>query len=64
MFIQIYFVINFSLRDLVRKTHCKNNQPLTFKKWFDKENAKDKLLMKIINFQLQKEYEEANPDYY
>jgi hypothetical protein len=52
------------VRDLVIRTHWKKNEPITFKKWFDKENAKDKLLMKIINFQLQKDYEEANSDYY
>jgi hypothetical protein len=64
MFIQICFLINFRVRDLVIRTHWKKNEPITFKKWFDKENANDKLLMKIINFQLQKDYEEANSDYY
>ena len=61
---KVYFLINFSLRDLVIKTYWKNNKPITFKKWFEKENARDKLLMEIINFQLQKDFEEANPDFY
>jgi len=45
------------------KKHRENGKPLSFTKWFEKENAKDKLMMKIIGFQLQKAYEEGHSYY-